>query len=201
MTNELQSKGERSRRSIRETAYALILKQGYAATSMRQIAEQSGLAVGGIYNHFSSKEAIFEDILMEYHPYHVVLPLLNTVPGETPEEFIHNAAHALVDSLQKNPEFLNLMLVEFVEFKGAHSGHIFATIYPQILQVVNRLDRFHDKMRSIPGPILMRAFISLFFGYFFTQIALGANAPAALNLNSFENYVEIFLHGILIPDA
>jgi AcrR family transcriptional regulator len=201
MIIEIPSKGERTRQIIRETAYALILKQGYAATSMRQIAEQSGLALGSIYNHFSSKEAIFEDILVVYHPYHLIIPLLNSVPGDTPEDFIRNAARAMVDTLQDNPEFLNLMLIEFVEFKGVHTSRIFSFIFPQILQVVSRLDRFRGKMRPIPGPILMRAFISLFFAYFFTQIALGGDAPAELNHNSFESFVDIFLHGVLIPDA
>jgi AcrR family transcriptional regulator len=200
MTNDL-SRGERTHQIIRETAYGLILKQGYAATSMRQIADQSGLALGGIYNHFASKEAIFEEILMEYHPYHVIVPLLISVPGETPEEFIRNAAIAMVDSLQANPAFFNLLLVEFVEFKGMHTARLFKTIYPQILEVIHRLDRFKNALRPIPGPILMRAFISLFFAYFFTQVFLGGDAPTELTKNSFDNYVDIFLHGVLITDA
>lgn len=201
MTIETLSKGERTRLTIRETAYCLILKQGFAATSMRQIAEQAGLALGSIYNHFGSKEAIFEDILMAYHPYHVLIPLLNSVPGETAEEYIRNAARAMVDSLQDNPKVLNLMLIEFVEFKGIHSARIFNLIFPQILQVASRLERFRGKMRPIPGPILIRAFISLFFAYFFTQIALSGDVPVELNHNSFDSFVDIFLHGVLIPDA
>jgi AcrR family transcriptional regulator len=54
-----RSKGEQTRHSILSAAYSLIIRQGYAATSMRQIAEKSGLALGGIYNHFSSKEEVF----------------------------------------------------------------------------------------------------------------------------------------------
>jgi hypothetical protein len=45
------------------------MEQGYHATSMRQIAERADLALGGIYNHFASKEDIFEAIIMDKHPY------------------------------------------------------------------------------------------------------------------------------------
>ena len=45
-------KGEHTRGSIINAAHSLFANQGYAATSMRQIAEEAGLALGGIYNHF-----------------------------------------------------------------------------------------------------------------------------------------------------
>ena len=54
------SRGERTRRAILDGAYRLIIKQGFAATSMREIAVQSHVALGGIYNHFGSKEEVFQ---------------------------------------------------------------------------------------------------------------------------------------------
>ncbi|MGQ9833477.1 MAG: TetR/AcrR family transcriptional regulator, partial [Candidatus Villigracilaceae bacterium] len=69
------SKGERTRQAVMEAAYDLFLEQGYAATSMRQIAERAGLALGGIYNHFSGKEAIFGELILDRHPYHQILPI------------------------------------------------------------------------------------------------------------------------------
>jgi len=41
---------DRSRVSILDAAQALFAQQGYAATSMRQIANHAGLLPGGIYN-------------------------------------------------------------------------------------------------------------------------------------------------------
>ncbi|MGC8856852.1 MAG: TetR/AcrR family transcriptional regulator, partial [Anaerolineae bacterium] len=69
-------KGEITRQTIEDAALTLFLEQGYHATSMRQIAERAGLALGGIYNHFSSKEEIFEAIIVDRHPYKRVLPAL-----------------------------------------------------------------------------------------------------------------------------
>ncbi|MGA2491019.1 MAG: helix-turn-helix domain-containing protein, partial [Anaerolineales bacterium] len=70
------SKGKRTRQEILEAAYNLFLEQGYAATSMRQIAERSGLALREIYNHFAGKEAIFAELIIDRHPFHQILPLL-----------------------------------------------------------------------------------------------------------------------------
>ena len=82
MTDEILKKGERTRQIIMDSAYGLIIEQGYAATSMRQIAEKAGLALGSIYNHFSSKEDVFSDIVQERHPFFQILPVLNSVAGE-----------------------------------------------------------------------------------------------------------------------
>jgi len=195
------TKGERTRHLVRDTAYALILEQGYAATSMRQIAEKANLALGSIYNHFPSKEAIFEAIILEYHPYHRIIPLLASTPGDSLETFIRNAAKRVVDDLQNSPEFLNLILIEFIEFKGKHAPFLFGTIFPQLPIIAGRLGRFQGEARDIPGPILIRAFLTFFFAYFFTQIALAPGLPEQFQTNSFEGFVEIFLYGILKPDA
>ena len=62
-TKEIQTKGDVTRLAIEDAAIELFLEQGYHATSMRQIAEQAGLALGGIYNHFKSKDDIFQGII------------------------------------------------------------------------------------------------------------------------------------------
>src|SRR4030067_128367 len=101
------TKGERTNRAILEAAYGLFIEQGYAATSMRQIAEKAGLALGGIYNHFSSKDEVFQAIIEDRHPFFEIVPILNTVEGVSIENYVQNAAHTLVDQLGHYPEFLN----------------------------------------------------------------------------------------------
>ena len=53
--------------------------------------KRAGLALGGIYNHYKSKEEIFRAIVQDRHPYKQILPLVLNAKGETPEEFIRNA--------------------------------------------------------------------------------------------------------------
>ncbi len=201
-TASAPTKGEQTRQAIVSAAYDLIIRQGYAATSMRQIAERAGLALGSIYNHYSSKEEVFHAIVGERHPFFQIVPLLIAVPGNTAEEFVHNAAHTLVDELARRPEFLNLMLVEIVEFKAKHVPSLFKKLYPLLMPVVQRIGSLEGQMRKIPPFVLARAFLGMFFSYYITEALMGRAVPPELrSINTIDYFVEIFLHGILEPEA
>lgn len=49
-------KGERTREMILSQAANLFNQRGYAASSMSEVMEATGLEKGGIYNHFQSKD-------------------------------------------------------------------------------------------------------------------------------------------------
>lgn len=198
MIEETLSKGERTSRAIIDAAYDLIITQGYAATSMRQIAKKAGLALGGIYNHFSSKEEVFIAILEERHPFFQIVPILNTVEGESVETFARNAAHTLIAELGHHPEFLNLLLVEIVEFKGEHVPLVFEKMFPMILQLAQRISNLEGTMREIPQFVLARAFLGMFFSFFITELLLSRTSFMEMQKDALDHFVDIFLHGILI---
>ncbi len=200
-TTETITKRERRRQTILDAAYSLIIEQGYAATSMRQIAERAGLALGGIYNHFPSKADVFRTIILERHPFFQILPLLNSVQGKTIEEFIRKAARLLIDELGQHPDFLNLMLTEIVEFKGEHVPPVFGKAFPLILPLGQRIASLPGTVRPIPAPVLIRAFLGMFFSYYITGVLLGPAMPPEMQADALDHFVEIFLHGILADKA
>ncbi len=106
-----------TRSLLLDAAHLLFVNQGYAATSMRQIAENAGLALGGIYNYFASKEAVFHAILIERHPYQQIMPLIQKMQAESGDHFDENTVRNLLNELGQHPKFFNLMLVEMVESK------------------------------------------------------------------------------------
>ena len=85
-SKDVPKKGETTRIAIEDAAMELFIEQGYHATSMRQIAERAELALGGIYNHFASKDEIFEAIIIDKHPYKRILPAVLAAEGEV-EDF------------------------------------------------------------------------------------------------------------------
>jgi AcrR family transcriptional regulator len=195
MPKEILTKGERTRQAIIESAYTLFLEQGYAATSMRQIAEKSGLALGGIYNHFASKEAIFSELIIDRHPYQQILPILLKTPTDDIESFVRTAARAMVHELGKRPDFIKLMLIEMVEFNGRNMPNMLNKVLPQVLPLIGKFDK--KFLRSIPPFVFFRAFLGLFFSYYMTELLL-TNTPAAMmSTNALDHFVEIFLHGVL----
>jgi AcrR family transcriptional regulator len=50
-------------RAILDAARVLFARHGYADVSIDQIAERAGYAKGAFYHHFSSKQAVFEQVL------------------------------------------------------------------------------------------------------------------------------------------
>lgn len=199
MQEELLTKGERTHQVIIESAYALFLEQGYAATSMRQIAERTGLALGGIYNHFSSKEAIFSDLIIAKHPFHEILPLLQSAPGDTVEEFVHNAATSMVGELGRRPDFVKFLFIELVEFNGRDVPRMFQIIFPQIAPLIQRFQSRLGELREIPPYVLFRAFLGLFFSFYITEFLLAGTPAAAMQENALNHFVDIFLHGVIAP--
>jgi len=197
---EALSKGERTRRAVLDAAYELFLKQGYTATSMRQIADQAGLkAVGGIYNHFASKDEIFQALIIEKHPYMQILPVLQRAPGKTTAEFIRNAARLVQDEMGHRPDFIKLMFIEIVEFEGRHFSKVLETVFPMAFPLIQRFVSPGDGVRQdFPTPYLIRAFIGNILAFYLTDFLLtGATIPPGINNMKLEDFMEIFMHGIL----
>jgi AcrR family transcriptional regulator len=201
MADESFTKAERTRQAILDAAYGLFIAQGYAASSMRQIAEQAGVALGSIYNHFHSKAEVFQAIVSERHPFFQIVPVLNSAKGETVEEFVHNAAHALIDQLGHHPDFLNLMLTEIVEFKAEHVPLLFERMIPMILPLAERISSLKGSLGKVPQLVLVRAFLGIFFSYYITDILLGPVMPPEMRADALDHFVDIFLHGILSKEA
>lgn len=201
MPKESRTKGERTRQVIEEAAYELFLEQGYSATSMRQIAERAGMAVGGIYNHFDSKDLIFEAIIIDKHPYKQILPLVSAAPGDTAEEFIRNAAQALVEELGRRPDFLKLMFIEIVEFNTKHMAVLMGEVIPQVLPLIQRVQSPSGSVRPIQPAIILRAFLGMFFSYYIMEMMAGNVMPPEMREDSLDTFVDIFLHGILNPEG
>lgn len=200
MTEESLSKGEHTRLRIIETSYRLFIERGYHATSIRQIAEHAGLALGSIYNHFPSKEEVYKAVLAERHPYHQILPVLNAVESESVDEFVRHAARALIDELGHHPDFINLMMIEIVEFEGRNVPSLFQSLFPEVMALSRRFTRVQGMLRPIPLPILLRAFLGMFFSYYITEILVGNVMPPEMQTNALDQFVDIFLHGILAKE-
>jgi AcrR family transcriptional regulator len=202
MTQEKLTKGESTRLAIEDAALALFMEQGYHATSMRQIAERADLALGGIYNHFASKEDIFAAIIVDKHPYKKVLPIILAAKGETVEAFFTNAAKFVIEELSKNPEYMHLLLIEIVEFKGVHGKLMLREIAPEILPIFQKLVKSRRALRTKNPALLMRSFFGMIVSYFITEMVISNSVLSKMMPGNIEEaYVDIFLHGILKSEA
>ena len=198
MITDTLSKGDRTRQAIEEVALELYMEHGYHATSMRQIAEHAGLALGGIYNHFKSKEEIFEAIIVDKHPYKRILPIVLTTEAENLDEFLKNSMQVVIRELGSEPYYMKLMLIELVEFNGRHGASLLKLIAPDIFPVFERLVMSRKDLRATNPAVLMRYFFGMILSYFLTGMLISDSMLEKLMpKNLTDTYVDLVLHGIL----
>jgi AcrR family transcriptional regulator len=196
MSEVVSEKVENKKAEIIQAAYQLFLKNGYHGTSMRQIAQSAEIALGGIYNHFNSKEEIFVAVIQDFHPFFDVIPVINKARGDTLEEIIRDAARRMISGLGNRPDFLNMMFIELVEFNGEHIPALFDLFFPKVREFAMRFFKDNAGLRPVPVFVLARAFIGLFFSFYITELLIGKQLPN--QEHALDYFVDIFLHGILV---
>lgn len=63
MARRAGSNGAETAEKLRNAALKLFARSGYAAVSMRAIAAETGVQAGAIYNHFSTKQDLLNELL------------------------------------------------------------------------------------------------------------------------------------------
>ncbi len=195
----MNAKSDNSRQAVLDAAYRLFVKQGFHATSMREIAQQAGISLGAIYNHFENKEQIFDKMLLEKHPFYHVLEALQTATGDSLEDFIRSSAQMISDELVKRPEFLHILFIEWNEFHSKHTPLLMQTIYPQFLTFLRRMEGERKQLRDIPSQVVALSFAWLLVGHYLGETTFDPDGVLFDRKAQLDHYLEIFLHGILIP--
>ena len=196
------TRGEYTRARLLEAAYTLFLQKGFHGTSLRDIAEMAGVAVGGIYNHFKDKEEIFAAVLDTYHPYHTMVPAVQAIEAVTVEDYVHQTSRIVYDGLSDvKTQLLPLAFIELVEFQGRHIKQLVGKVAPTIWGFLERLNKLEGRLRPLPVPLLFRTYMSLLIGLIVSDMIL-KDLPLfkPFKIKWLEGMVDIFLHGILKPE-
>jgi AcrR family transcriptional regulator len=182
---------------VLQSALELFVGQGYHGTSMRQLALASGLTPASLYNHFDSKEVLFRQVLLRYHPYRDMIANLEMVEGETPEELVKDAARRIVAIVRSRRDLQHLMFIEMVEFNGAHAAELFSQAYPTIQKFLGKLMKDQQALRPIAPANLMFTFMGVMMSQWILEGLFHQIKELSIQPDHFETSVDIFLHGIL----
>jgi len=204
----IPSKGERTGQAILDAAERLILSQGYHGTSMRQIAGEAGIAVGGIYNHFDGKEAIFQALLERHQPYSNIVAALSGLSGESAAELVEEAARLTTDVGLADPAFLRLVFIDLQEFGGDTVFELAQQMIQGLMNFFGALVASGELREDLPLPVLVRFFAGLVIFYILSEaIAFGDGSsrvelPALFGeeIDWVGGMVEIYLRGALKED-
>lgn len=190
------SKAEITNQAILEEALSLFSTQGFAATTMRQIAAKAGVSLGSIYNHFSSKEEIFLAIIKAKHPFLTMLPALGEVEASDLRSFVTAATKKVIEIYEEHPEYVNLFMIEVIEFKGVHAQLLLQKLIPDLEGFANRFRSYPDVTDEMNDLLLVRTYISIVFGYVLSTMLLNDIQVKTITDHSMEALIEVILHGI-----
>jgi AcrR family transcriptional regulator len=116
-----------NRRRIEAAALALFTTQGFHGTNNREIAAQAGVSTAAIYLHYSSKEAIFVD-LVQKHRAKIGEWFEQSVTGlKDPfsKRDLKLFASMVWSKMREDREYLLLVLIDVIEFKNGHFAEFF----------------------------------------------------------------------------
>jgi AcrR family transcriptional regulator len=157
---------------ILDAAESLFAQRGFAGVSVREIAGQVGLNQASIYNHFPSKQALYEAVLERgFQPIRDLLA--EGGEGLHTRDFQDRLLERLVDHLWRTPHLPKLIQREILdggEYLERLVDHWLKPIYDQGLQTMQATPDLLDWPEA-DRPLLVLGMYHLLFGYF-TSTAL-----------------------------
>lgn len=184
--------------TILEAAEDVFLQKGYSGTSTRDIAQAAGYrSVAGLYNHFSDKETIFQALLEYRSPYDELLGFVTHLEANTAEEFLGQLFRFLTAYINDHQHFVQLALIDFLEFNARHIHGIVLALQTQIMAVLVRLETVEGLRKDLP-PILLFRFMGMqVFGYALTSRVLPMEISGMMSETEWQaHFLDVFINGL-----
>lgn len=187
----------------REAALELFSRQGYGATSMRQISAASGISVGNLYHHFGSKEAIFQQLLDAYwgrllDPDNRLQQVFNQ--ASFPDDLEQMAA-AIEANVEDDAPSIMLIFIDVIEFRGKHIRRFYETMAERFREAYSESfeRRRRDGRLGAVDPLVGVMVATRWLYYFYTvekcfgvPMHFGMDASQAV-----DEFIRILRYGVL----
>ena len=193
-----------SRADLLKAALDVFAEQGYAATTLDQIAQSAKVDLTVIQSQFSDKDALLSALFTEYSPLDAMLSALDAVEGDSAEDIIRDTMRRLVGVFNDHQEFLDLAAIDIQANGGAFMSQLSTRILPKALSLFTRL-KGTKQLRPVSDAILGRTLIAMLMGFVISEKAM----PKALRVTMrlfpqrawLDGMVDLLLFGVLEDDA
>ena len=186
-----------------EAALELFSRQGYGATSMRQISAESGLSVGNLYHPFGSKEAMFQQLIDAYwarllDPGNRLQQVFNR--ASFPEDLEQMAA-AIEANVEQDAPSIMLIFIDVIEFRGKHIRRFYETMAERFREAYSESfeQRREDGRLGDVDPLVGVMVATRWLYYFYTvekcfgvPMHFGMDATQAV-----DEFIRILRYGVL----
>jgi AcrR family transcriptional regulator len=179
---------------ILDAAEELFARRGIDAVTTKEIAAGAGVAVGALYHHFVSKDAIYAAVVERAFGGGSVLPAEVRDPGRPPEERLELLVVWYIRALVDNDTFRGLLNREVLDPRSD---------MPQLLDrglFAEPLALFHELLQEIApeadGELAIVSTFALIFGL--TNLrGLSGSYPAVQRLTTAEQIAAHATHLVL----
>jgi AcrR family transcriptional regulator len=198
---------EEKKGRIEEAAKQLFIKQGFHATSMRDIAASTGASLGNLYNYYSTKEEILESIIGKYQK--VIDARLRAIFDEIEEPFepesLVNFGRLVKEMVNDHHDFWLLMYIDVLEFENRHFRKMFEGLAHNLRRrfsgAFSKLKEENALYDDIDPAVGFTAVYMQFFNYFLVEKLFGGNRHFGISDDqAIVKLTEIFRRGILRPE-
>lgn len=195
--------GARTRTAIMDAAQGLILQQGFAATSIDEIIERTGVTKGAFFYHFKSKSDLAHALVERYA----------AIDAEHLERTLDRAERLGRDPLQQVLIFMGLLQEEAGELTEPFAGCLYAS-YCYEAQLFDEhtfnvvrsgvqhwRERFRGKLQAVidlhrprlpaTAEELSGMILAVFEGSFILSRILADPQYIAEQLGQYRNYLEL----------
>lgn len=202
---KLSEKVMRKRKDvIEDAACELFKRQGFHATSMRDITKKAKVSLGNLYNYYPTKEAIFESIIDKYLK--IIDEELRNIFAQIDEplepENLRRMGEMVGKLVNEHSDFWLLMYIDVLEFQNRHFRKMFDGITDRFRKVFGAKFKEAEERGDLrtgvdAAPVFTAAYMQ-FFNYFLVEKLFGGNRHLGLNDDQALNCLtKVFAYGTL----
>jgi len=195
---------ERKKERIEDAAKQLFIRQGFHATSMRNIAARAGTSLGNLYNYYPTKEAILGSIISKYQG--VIDERLRSIFDQITEPLsaddLTRFARLVKQMVNDHHDFWLLMYIDVLEFENRHFRKMFENLtrnlrrrFAKSFQELQRSGALHEDVDPAIG---FTAAYMQFFNYFIVEKLFGGDQHFGISDEQvISRLTDLYLRGLL----
>ena len=195
----VRRKSELTRERLLKAAAAVVGRVGYAKASAAKIAEEAGIAAGGLYYYFDTRDALFDALLpalgLQMNTF--VAARIHSVPWGLEREVAAFAAY--LEYLSDNPEFYAVFSEARVYAPQAYARNFKFTMgsFERLLSGQRR----NGGLDVPQADLELAAYFLAGIRNYVSQLFLDADPPKSISIDrAVRLYRQLLSQGLFVPN-
>jgi len=193
-----------SKDDILEKTAPLFASQGYAATSMRDLAKVCGITPAALYHHFTDKEQLYREVL-EYTFRRRIGRMGDALQGVVGfEARVRRVVEVLVDAVDDDELFLPMLRRELLERDEKRLEYLATRVFAEPFREIMRVGRDLPAGRFRPS-FLAASALALTIGHYTLEpvrrYLMPSDTPDDLRQTIIDHVTKLALAGMAKDDG